>query len=983
ALARWAPQASTDDWALAWQLSAGGGDLALAERVAAQALASGQPQLWGERLAQVREWAGKPHDALQAWLAQWQRAGGEPAFAQVLRLGSLLYDDQALLLAWRLRQQRMPLDDETLRQLVVLYERVGNPELALTLMDERVARARGSADAPVWQLAIAELLVRMGQTQRALLKYDLALSGGLTQAQALAAARVALWANDAERALRYLLAADDGAEVEESNVEFVRLLADVAWDRSQLDLASAVLARLVAKRRETPYQAVRWLMRLASGNDPRWLVESSLLSQRHPLEASVRAQWQAAVFSLGQRADWAAFWAAQTPAVQAQLGRDASFLASRAWFWQRLGEGRLARTDMESAASLRPKDRGLLSGLLWLMVDGRDRAGLRVWLPRGQALLGGRDAELRDALVAGWMQLRMPVQALALLQPQLPSRRKDPLWLLNYADALYQSGREVQAKRLRQHAFAELRHNLPDPGMPLTVRSNDAAREISRQRVLAWIGLAASEAQPAERRQAWELLLAEVRAVRDWRSINATPVREMLGLWLLAGEQSELARNWLWRQHAWHLATPAYQGFAVALQQEDTAELATLLDEAALRAARAEHGLRGKAATDAEPKTGEAQDSKPETQPAAGVVAGPAGETDPKDHLTALRRLDRLQEAAREGNEMAQRLPEGLPEDVAMLVQQDLVARADRVRVVAASKPTQQMDIQTKQAWGRVHLDSRLRLEWSIDERRLRSTAPAVLRTDGHETQRDASLDLHWTNAHGRWQLGAGVLQGPATHPTVRLRWEHKLNPSAVLALQAALAERSEESETMRVAGRQDRLQATLNLRPNQQIDLSTELQWLRLSSAWGRYQGQALHWRNGAYYYPRRDPMDWRLGLQMQWSHTRANGRPDPRASWLLPSGAPPSPSDFVGQGAMGFRLSTGWGLDQESPEIYRRDVRGWAEASWSGSSNGDSGPALRAGLRGGLLGRDQWHLNWHWDDSGAGKPRNGWQVSYELLFD
>ncbi|MDP2094603.1 MAG: tetratricopeptide repeat protein [Hydrogenophaga sp.] len=989
ALALWAPRATADDWALAWQLSAGGGDLVLAERVAAQALASGQPPLWGERLAQVREWTGRPQAALEAWLAQWHRAGSEQAFVHVQRLGSMLYDDQALLDAWRLRQQRRPLDDVVLRQLVALYERVGNPEQALALMDDRLVRARGADDAPVWQLEMAELLVRMGQTPRALIKYDLALPGGLTQVQALAAARVALWVNDAERALRYLKAADDGAEVQENNAEFVGLLADVAWDRSELDLASAALARLVAQGREAPYQAVRWLMRMAKAENPRWLTESALLSQRHPREASVRAQWQAAVFSLGTRAEWTAFWTAQTPAVQAQLGRDAAFLAARAWFWQRLGDGLRAVTDMEAAATLRPRDRGLMSGLLWMLIDGRDRAGLRQWLPRAQALLGGRDAELREAMIAGWLQQREPARALALMQPQLVNRRNDPLWLLGYADALYQSGREAQSQRLRRHAFALLRTRLPAPGTPLVARGGDAANEAARQRLLAWLGLAANEAQPAERRQAWALLLAEARAVRDWHAPQATPLREMLGLWLLASEQPELARAWLWRQHAWQLATPAYQGFAAALQQEDTAELATLLDEVALRAARADRGLRGSRDAATEPQTGGTPvDSGTPSSPSSvrrvgGKVAGPAGETDPKDLLSALRRLDRLQEAAREGNEMAQRLPEGLPEDVALLLQQDLVVRANRVRVTVAERPTQQLDIQAQQAWGRVHLDSGLRLEWSLDARRVRSADPNVLRTEGHTIQRDVSLDLHWANANGHWQLGAGALQGPAAHATIRLRWERQLNPGAVLALEAALAERSQESEALRAAGRQDRLQATLNLRPTQQIDLSTELQWLRLSSAWGRYQGQAVHWRSGAYYYPHRDPMDWRLGLQLQWSRTRADGRPDPRASWLLPSGVAPSPSDFVGRGALGVRLSTGWGLGHESSELYRRDVRSWAEASWARSSTGDSGPALRAGLRGGLLGRDQWHLNWHWDGSGAGRARREWQASYELLFD
>lgn len=975
ALALWALNAREADWALAWQLSAGGGDLVLAERVAAQALASGQSALWGERLAQVREWGGRPAAALQAWLAQWQRAGGEQAFAQVQRLGAMLFDDQALLEAWRLRRQRRPLDDEAVRQLAALYERVGSPEQALALMEERMARARGAADAPTWQRAMAELLVRMGQTPRALQKYDLALSGGLTQAQALEAARVALWANDAERALRYLSVADDGAAVGPDNQAFFALLADVAWDRGDTVRARAVLARLVEGGRETPYQAVRWLMTLAQGPDPRWLTEAARLAARHPREAPVRAQWQAAVFAQGDARAWEAFWVGQTPAVRAQLGRDATFLAARAWFWQRLGEGRRARADMEAAATLRPQDRSLLAGLLWLMVDGRDRAGLRAWLPRAQGLLGVRDLDLREAMTAGWLQLRQPAQALALMQPQLARRRDDPLWLLGYADALYQSGREAQAQRLRRHAWGLLRARLPARDTPLQARRPDPAREVERQRLMAWLGLAASEAQPAERRQAWARLLAEARAVRDWSAPEATPLREMLGLWLLAAEQPELARAWLWRQHAWQLATPAYQGFAAALQQEDRAELAALLDDEALREARAE-GRR--AATPPAPDA-----PAPRGLASAGGPPGPAGETDPKDRLTALRRLDRLQEAAREGNEMAQRLPEGLPEDAALLLQQDLVARADRLRVTVAARPTERLSGPARQVWGRVHLDSGLRMEWALDTRHLRSVDPAVLRTRGHEMQRDATIDLHGVGAQGRWQVGVGVVQGPASHATLRLRWEREINPGAVLAIEAALAERSQESDALRVAGRQDRLQATLNLRASPQLDLSTELQWLRLSTAWGRYQGQALHARGSAFYHPRRDPMDWRLGVQVQWSHTRADGRPDPRASWLVPNGQPPPPGLFVGQGGLGVRLSSGWGMGHESTEVYRRDVRAWAEAAWSWSSRGETGPSLRAGLRGGLLGRDQWHVNGYWDASGAGRPRHGWQVSYELLFD
>lgn len=964
----WARDATDGDWLLAWQLSLGAGDLGLAERVAVRAIAAGQSPQWTQRLAQVMEWRGQPKDALLAWLAQWRRAADELAFAQVQRLGGMLYDDERLIEAWTLRRQRRPLDDEAVRQLAILYERIGRPDLALPLLQERVASARATDQEATWQLALAELLARMGQAPGALDAYDNALAGGLTKPQALGAADLALRAGDLPRAYRYLMtAATDAGAIRPEDQAFYSLLANVAWDLQENEQARSILSRLVDAGLEKPFEAAHWLMGLSETADPRWLPEAARLAARHPDNDEVRGQWQAAVFALGDERAWEDFWQKQKPPVRDRLGRDPDFLASRAAFWQRLGRRQLARDDLQTAVALRPADQDLQAGLLWLLVDGHDRTALQSWLPRLHGQVSNLQPDLRDAMAAAWLLLRKPKQALALMRPSLASRRNDPLWLLGYADALYQGGYESEARRVRGHAFGVLRSSLSAPDSPLLAAAAAPAAQANQQRFLASLTLAATEPESAQRRQAWARLLAQARAVRNWRLPQATPLRDTLGLWLLANGQSELARDWMWRQHAWKLTTPAYQSFAAALQLEDRSELATLLDDAAHIA----H------------KESQRQGTAPASQPPHAQPVGPSGDIDPKDRLTALRYLQRVREAARDGNEMAQALPAGLPEDVGLLHAQDMVASADRIRMAASERPSRQLAVRAQQVWGRTHLNGGLRLEWQLDVRRLHSLDVANLSSQGHEWQRDAGINLSGTAPMGKWQIGLGVADGPATHGTLRLRWEHRLTPASTLALEAALAERCSENDLMRLAGRQDRLQAMFTLQANTKLELASELQWTRLSTAWGRPQGQAFSLRGAGFYYLRRDPADWRMGLEFDWRHARPNGQTDPRASWLTPNGPPPGPAQFVGKSGLGLRLSTGWGLDHEPPDVYRRDPRAWAEASWSWSGRGEGGPSLRAGLRGSLLGRDQWRIGTYWDGTGAGRPRHGWQIHYELLFD
>jgi hypothetical protein len=218
---------------LAYEVFLANRHLADAYKVAAAAVRQAPDELiWRERLAQVAEWDGKPVEALQQWLYLAQKTGSDAAFQAILRLAPGLNDDQALLYAWRHEFARRSPDAAQWRAIVDLYERLGQPQEGVQLLESAYAK---QADPLLLEL-MAKLEQRAGRVDAAIRDHQrLIAAAGNTPPRAAALALLYLDKADFKQAFAVLSPLRGQAGPNEA--EYWRLLADLAWQLQQDEAA--------------------------------------------------------------------------------------------------------------------------------------------------------------------------------------------------------------------------------------------------------------------------------------------------------------------------------------------------------------------------------------------------------------------------------------------------------------------------------------------------------------------------------------------------------------------------------------------------------------------------------------------------------------------------------------------------------------------------------------------------------------------------
>jgi hypothetical protein len=952
--AHWAASAAPADWEWAWTIAAGGGDLALAQQLAQAAVERGLATIWLERLALASQWRGDAGRALAVWSLAWQRAGQRTALDAVERLATAAHDDRRLVAAWELARERGMLDEPAKRlELARAYERLGEPQQALAILEPL---ARGGD--PQWSWELARLLVRMGAVRPALGYFERARqSGAWNGERALTVALATLPLADYALTLRWLRSAEPATAKADDFATYWQLRADLEHALGDEAASERSLRTLIAARAERPDQAERLLIALSRRPGSDWLREARAAALRHSGSSPLRAQWQMAVLQRGGIEDWNDYWRSQSVELRAGLERQGDFMAARAAFWLRHADWQAARADLEAAVALQPRQHAWRAQLMWLLIDRRERAALVRQMGPAQALLGRGedDAALRGALAQAWLLLDQPRRALALLQRELRRRSDDPLWLLGYAEALYRSGDESGALDVRRRVYRLLALQSPE--------ATQSAAANARQRLQAWLDLAKDHAALPEQRRAWAALLAQLRAVRDWRAAEARPLREMLGLWLLAQDQYPTLDYWLWQQHAWRLMTPAYQTFAAALRAQDGGRLSESLERDTMQ-------------TDPSRGSGPGSVESVGVPTATAELPGPQGPIDPKDRLTALRLLGRVTEAAKLGTELDQRRAEGVTEDLAPLIVQDLAASSQRLEASVHQMRSPALQQQLQALAGSHPQGESLRFEWRLDTTRLRRLGHEAVLPAPRGSRHVASASLSGgLTQQGRWHAQTWLHSSVGSSDVgLALRVEWKLGPRALAQIAAARSEPSALHDAARIDGLQDRLQFGMSLRPSAMLQTNAQLQWLQLRSVSdGRPRARLGRVEAGLSYDLRRDEPDWRIALQWQWQKARAAGpvlSPAERAAWVPASG-------------QGFRLAASWGLQSAMDPAYVRDWRPWLELGWSVAPGGSGGPDVRWGVRGMLVGRDQLIFDARLAPRRGPNAEREWRLDYRRHFE
>ncbi|MFC5302108.1 tetratricopeptide repeat protein [Azospira restricta] len=908
--ARGGPQLPFDDriYTLGFEAFLDNRKLDDAWKVAASAVRQAPDHLgWRERLARVSEWTGRPRIALEQWLYVARASNRDEAWQAVLRLAPGLFDDAALRAALHYQLAHRPDDGKLIRELAATYERLGDPQGGLRVLEQAYQRTRQ----PALLEALAELAERAGDDARALAYWQRLLAEApLTPARALRVATLYLLRGQAEDGLRLLEQAR--ADAGDDDLAFWRLTAETAAltraDATALDAYRRLVGNVAAERGD--YEALR------------------LLLEEQPLAAAqvASAAWRRfrqppdlvnALAHYAQGEHWPEIGRllAELDGEQLhELRRRADFLRLSAQYRLHAGQPRQARQELEAALRLAPESTATQQALLWLLIDGGDPAALRGALAAAEGDWRSQPA-LHDALAAAYQALSLPQVALErYLTPRLAAHRGDFLWLMNYADALEQNQEADRAWRLRRQLLREQRQQAAGRDRPDAAATDDGSRLRRAIRTRLAIGQRGGDAGFAALR---ELL----RLDRDGERRLSPAARDVALGWLLDRNQHAAARGWLWQQYARTTARPLWGEISLALAEDDVAQASELL---------ARHGER----------------------------------LPRYDRINAALRGGDLRAA--QSDAFATQTEQAADDPLHLQLSDALLAHSDHLGGALAARRVGGVDEREQAAHWHLALSPRLTLDLALGSIARDNREPQQIGRTPDESYRSARLV--WRHADGETRLGVASRDSLARYTPLLLEHEQRLDARLTAFAALGSEQPADESTALRVAGMKDVARVGLRYRPTQRDQWSIEQRWETFSAQTGGGLGRGRVLQVEAAHALRIAPRD--LEASVFWSQHRYDRRDapaDPRLRTLLPAGAADLGPDFFLPEDFrfyGIRLST----DVRFAREYTRGWRPLASVARTWHSENGAGYELAAGVAGSVAGGDHLFLGWRLGRGGTG---------------
>ena len=544
------PPINLSDYDLAWQAFLGAGQLDDAITLARQALAAYPDSvLWHRRLASAAEQHND--DALAArnyaWLATTGHQGDQLEHAIALTTATQQFDTAIQLMRQRAAEESFNADHW--KALVAAMLNLGQFDQALAALkqaDQHHPRQFFLSE----QVDILALVGRP-EERAAVLRQMLARYGAEPQT-VLELASMEYAQGHLEQALATLRLAQASATA--NDTAYWQTLSSLAWMLQDFDRAadaSQILVRAGTAQAED-YQR---LYRIHVTADPAVAYAYALIGWRQIHATPLFFQSLAAAKLLDRNALSQTLFDSLRPQDRATLGAQAQFWVQWAQLAQQEGHDALARSRYAQALRRAPSDANVMAGYLWLLIDSRDTAPLRVLTRRWAGRLRV-DPAMREALAAALALLDQPSRALALLRPDRFSHRDDPAWLMQYADLLDQADHPDAAQAVRRQAVKPLQRQIAAAQARLTPRQReDLASLTSRLR----------PGDPTRR---------AMRPLVD-NPADAHALEQVLA-WTIALDSPAATRLWLTRHYAMTIA-PSWARLSQALAIDDDSASMRLL----------------------------------------------------------------------------------------------------------------------------------------------------------------------------------------------------------------------------------------------------------------------------------------------------------------------------------------------------------------------------------------------------------------------
>jgi predicted Zn-dependent protease len=553
------------DYQLGYSAFIGSGDLQDAWRVAKSAVQQQPNNLqWRQRLAQTSEWIQKPHDAYSQWQFIYQRNRQDKlANEALLRLAPALGDKQMALNLWLSRHANTALTRVQLDEVTTLFEENSQTEAGITFFERNYAQNHN----PEYLAAAARLQQRMGQDDKALALLEKVLSGHPAQSEwVISAVILNLRKYDSHKAMTLMQTYQ--SQMPDEQVEFWQLMGDMAWLQQQDDTSIRAYKQLAKQKVLTDIQRDR-LLTLLEVYDPQ--EATNLAYMLYQQQKDDKNLIKAMGYSVQQQ-DWMRF--AQllrdiSVADLQKLEKNAEFLLMRGQYFSRIKQSEKAQKDIETAYKIAGADANIIAQVLFYYIDQRDIPSVKDLLRvHGQRAL--TEPVLWQSFAAAYHELDDIPQAIAFYQKQLKATPNDPLWMLNYADAVSRSGQIGMADRIRRQAWALLaqqKDTAKTPPLPLS----------KYPQLLAYANLTLQNLAGDGANKYMQRMVNRLRGLDD-KQQDDQQTNDLILSWAINNNAIPAAKLWLMGRYGKHYQSqaPLWGESTVALQQNDTQTLARL-----------------------------------------------------------------------------------------------------------------------------------------------------------------------------------------------------------------------------------------------------------------------------------------------------------------------------------------------------------------------------------------------------------------------
>ena len=551
------------DWALAYEIFLGAGDLELAFRVAREAVGK-EPtdHAWRRKLAQVAEWTQRPAIAAQQWQFLFTHGDrSKDTVAAVVRLSAQMEDPSIVLQVRQMQAQSATSDVALWREIRELFEELSQSSEGARYFEAQYQRTHQVA---LLEYA-AQLASNAGDDERALNLHLQRSRLAPFSMNAILSAVLQLVRTDRLGAALELMQAHD-KDVPADAADYWRTLGQIAWDLGQWDSAQSAYQNVATtpKATATDWSRLVYLARQHSPTQAASLATDAYHRFGSFDQLTLALEIYAGLGNL--QAQDRIYASLQGDALQ-RAQKDTHFLSLRAQYYQRKKLPDRAWADLRSALQQAPEDKDTVLAALWFLIGESRTQELGRFLTHYET--AARDPAYWLAYGAANQLLGRPREALRWLSKEIRRTPQDPLVQLNYADALEQVQQVGMAARIRRHAWLQLRQKYPTPD---AVPALTATPELQ---ALARLALLDQPGDPALQRV--RRLTEKMRAAPT-DMVDTETSTLVLG-WALAQEHFANARSWMWLRYVRQSrdAAPLWAQSQVALQLDDTATMNRLL----------------------------------------------------------------------------------------------------------------------------------------------------------------------------------------------------------------------------------------------------------------------------------------------------------------------------------------------------------------------------------------------------------------------